>query len=157
MVHGAAVGRKFEKGPMHVSNCDEIQSSCHVVGHDHARILGRRARNLQPLPVATENLIPVTGCGGCGSRNRDVRFGGSSIPDSPPVAQSLRAARGGDPGDRAYGLDYKRRIRAMGIRDHPTALARHGRTDMRGDSSDRFGGNVSITRSCSGRHTCAVF
>src|ERR1700693_5926950 len=49
---GAAIGREFEQRRVHVGGCDQIQSSRQVVSHDHARILGRRARDLQLLPVA---------------------------------------------------------------------------------------------------------
>ena len=62
-------------------------------------------------------------------RRRLVRVGITSSPTPEWIAGQVTEAFPWDEApknlvrdrDRAYGLDYKRRIRAMGIRDHPTA------------------------------------
>ena len=56
--------------------------------------------------------------------------------------------------DGAYGHAVIKRLAAMGIRDHPIAPGRLGRTGMRRDWSARSAGNALITSSSLARPTC---
>jgi len=58
--------------------------------------------------------------------------------------------------DAAFGLAYTRRVRAMGIRDHPTAPRSPWQNGHESGSSDQSGANVAITSSCSASHICAT-
>ena len=57
--------------------------------------------------------------------------------------------------DRSFGPAYTHRIRAMGIRDHPTAPRAPCKTLTSSDSSAQFVGNASIIWWWLGRRTCA--
>ena len=58
--------------------------------------------------------------------------------------------------DRSFGPAYTHRIRAMGIRDHPTAPRAPCKTLTSSDSSAQFVGNASIIWWWLGRRTCAA-
>jgi hypothetical protein len=58
--------------------------------------------------------------------------------------------------DGAFGSAYTRRIRAMEIRDHPTAPRSPWQNGHVERSSDRSVANLSTTSSCSAKRTCAL-
>jgi hypothetical protein len=59
--------------------------------------------------------------------------------------------------DAAFGPAYTRRIRAMGIRDHPMAPRSPWQKATSSGSSDQYVANVSITWWCSTKRSCVAF
>ena len=85
-------------------------------------------------------------------RRKILYLSTTAHPSAEWIARQLTEAVGWDRAPRyiirdrdgAYGEVFKRRLRAMGIRDRPTARNRPGRTVAANVSSARSGGNASI-------------